>query len=149
MPLHRFFVPTGLYTPEDKAAISEAITQLYSNPPTSLPQFYVVVLFIELEKGNFFNGGKATDGMARITIEHVARNFAADDAARKRGFMDRYEQVIAPFTKNRGINWEVTVVDTDPLLWNINGIAPPQGNTEAEALWRRENKAVPFEKSQL
>ncbi|KAJ7042273.1 putative oxalocrotonate tautomerase [Mycena alexandri] len=78
MPLHRFFVPTGLYTPEDKAAISEAITKLYSSPPASLPPFYVVVLFIEFEKGNFFNGGKATDGMARITIEHVARNFTPE-----------------------------------------------------------------------
>ncbi|KAJ7761675.1 putative oxalocrotonate tautomerase [Mycena metata] len=113
MPLHRFFVPTGLYTPEDKTAIAEAVTKLYSNPPISLPPSYVVVLFIELEKGNFFSGGKAIDGMARITIEHTARNFAPDDAARKRSFMDRYEKVIAPFTKNRGINWEVTVVDTD------------------------------------
>ncbi|KAJ7171275.1 putative oxalocrotonate tautomerase [Mycena filopes] len=112
MPLHRFFVPNGLYTAEEKTAIAEAITNLYTSPPISLLPFYVLVLFIELEKGNFFNGGKATDGMARITIEHTARNFP-EDFTKKRGFMDRYEKAIAPWTKERGINWEVTVMDTD------------------------------------
>ncbi|KAJ7171273.1 putative oxalocrotonate tautomerase [Mycena filopes] len=144
MPLHRFYVPKDLYTPEDKAAIAEAITNLYSGPPASLPAFYVVVLFIEFEKGNFFNSGKATDKMARITIEHVARNFP-DDQARKRGFMNRYEEVIAPWTKERGINWEVTITDTDRALWDINGIAPPEPNTPEEDAWRRENRAVPLD----
>jgi phenylpyruvate tautomerase PptA (4-oxalocrotonate tautomerase family) len=72
MPLHRIFVPTGLYTLADKAAFAQAITDVYA----VLPPFYVVVLFIDLEPSNFFVGGKSTDRMVRINVEHVARNFA-------------------------------------------------------------------------
>jgi phenylpyruvate tautomerase PptA (4-oxalocrotonate tautomerase family) len=73
MPLHRIFVPTGLYTPSDKAALAQAITDVYA--AVGLPPFYVVVLFIDLEPGNFFVGGKATERMVRISVEHIARNF--------------------------------------------------------------------------
>lgn len=72
MPLHRIFVPTGLYTPADKAAMAQAITDVY----TAIPPFYVVVLFIDLEPSNFFVGGKTTERMVRISVEHLARNFA-------------------------------------------------------------------------
>ncbi|KAJ6526818.1 putative oxalocrotonate tautomerase enzyme-domain-containing protein [Mycena capillaripes] len=109
MPLHRLFVPKGLYTPADKAALAQAITDIYFD----LPPFYVVVLFIELEPTNFFVGGKTTQRMLRITVEHVARNFAEADDTSKRAFMDRYEIALAPFTKARGIDSEVQVVDCD------------------------------------
>jgi phenylpyruvate tautomerase PptA (4-oxalocrotonate tautomerase family) len=72
MPLHRLFVPKGLYTQADKAALAEAITAVYT---PMLPAFYVVVLFIELEPTNYFVGGKPTERMLRIGVEHVARNF--------------------------------------------------------------------------
>ncbi|KAJ7457295.1 putative oxalocrotonate tautomerase [Mycena galericulata] len=117
MPLHRFFVPKGLYSPEDKEALAAAITAVYTAPPTSLPAFYVVVLFIDLEPGNFFVGGKMTKRMVRITIEHVARNFTNNK--RKRGFMDHYEKAIEPFTKSRGIDWEIQVTDCDVRLLNL------------------------------
>ncbi|KAJ7915090.1 putative oxalocrotonate tautomerase, partial [Mycena leptocephala] len=89
--------------PADKAALAEAITQVYA----SLPPFYVIVLFIDLEPGNCFVGGKATERMVRIGVEYIARNFT--DNARKRLFMDRYETALAPFTKARGIDWEVQI----------------------------------------
>ncbi|KAJ7143860.1 putative oxalocrotonate tautomerase [Mycena epipterygia] len=141
MPLHRLFVPKGLYTQEDKEAIGKAITNIYTAPPVSLPAFYVVVLFIELEPGNIIVGGEVTERMVRIGVEHIARNFAND--AHKRKFMDRYEIALEPFTKRRGIDWEVQVTDDDRLLWNLNGMAPPQPNTEEEQIWRQENRAVP------
>ncbi|KAJ6464866.1 putative oxalocrotonate tautomerase [Mycena sanguinolenta] len=107
MPFHRFFVPKGLYTPADKAALAQAITAVYD----FLPKFYVVVLFIELESKDFFVGGKATERMVRISVEHLARGFSDDEA--KRRFMDRYETAIAPFTKARGIDWEVQITKCD------------------------------------
>lgn len=76
MPLHRLFVPKGLYTPDDKEAIAAAITTVYTAPPVSLPAFYVVVLFIDLEPGNIIVGGKVTERMVRIGVEHIARNFS-------------------------------------------------------------------------
>ncbi|KAJ6462792.1 putative oxalocrotonate tautomerase [Mycena vitilis] len=107
MPLHRLFVPKGLYTPVDKAALAKAITDVYP----FLPPFYVVVLFIELEPADFFVGGKTTERMVRISVEHIARNFS--DNVRKRAFMDRYETALAPFIKARGLDWEIQVTDCD------------------------------------
>ncbi|KAJ7474878.1 putative oxalocrotonate tautomerase [Mycena latifolia] len=140
MPLHRLFAPKGLYSPKDKEAIAQAITNVYTGPPAFLPAFYVVVLFIDLDAGDFFVGGKSTDKFLRIGVEHIARNFT--DNSQKREFMDRYERALAPFTKGRGIDWEVQVVDEDRLLWNENGMAPPEANTEEEKIWKRENRAA-------
>ncbi|KAJ7249767.1 putative oxalocrotonate tautomerase [Mycena haematopus] len=113
MPLHRIFVPKGLYTPSDKAALAQAITAVY----VSLPAFYVVVLFIDLESSDFFVGGKVTERMVRISVEHLARNFKDD--ALKRSFMDRYETALAPFTKARGVDWEVQITDCDVRIFNL------------------------------
>ncbi|KAJ7147574.1 putative oxalocrotonate tautomerase [Mycena crocata] len=148
MPLHRLFVPKGLYTPEDKEDIAKAITSIYTAPPASLPAFYVVVLFIDLDAGNIIVGGKITERMVRIGVEHIARNFTSD--VRKRQFMDRYEEALEPFTKGRGIDWEVQVTDADRLLWNLNGMAPPGSHSEEEKIWKRQNRAVtPAEMEQL
>ncbi|KAJ7606633.1 putative oxalocrotonate tautomerase [Roridomyces roridus] len=144
MPLHRFFVPKGLYSPEDKTALSAVITRLYTSRPISLPAFYVVVLFIEIEPGNMIVGGDVSRRMVRIAVEHVARNFNSSDA-QKRLFMSRYANALKPFTNDRGIDWEVQVTDCDRLLWNLNGMHPPESNTEEERIWKRENRAVSFE----
>ncbi|KAJ7438117.1 putative oxalocrotonate tautomerase [Mycena galericulata] len=114
MPLHRFFTPKGLYSPEDKAAIARAVTGIYPQ----LPPFYVVVLFIEFDWESFFVGGEATNKFLRIAIEHITRNFPDDiDTRTKHQFMDRYEKALEPFTKGRGINWEVQVTDADVGLF--------------------------------
>ncbi|KAJ7635249.1 putative oxalocrotonate tautomerase [Roridomyces roridus] len=107
MPFHRIFAPKGFYSPTDKASFSESITKVYS----FLPPFFVIVVFIDLPDGDLFVGGKLSKNQVRISVEHVARNFTND--ADKRKFMERYEKAIQPFTKERGIEWEVQVVDCD------------------------------------
>jgi hypothetical protein len=72
MPLHRFFTPKGLYSADEKAAISKAVTGVYR----TLPEFYVVVLFIELDADSFFVGGLPKNNFLRIAAEHYARNFS-------------------------------------------------------------------------
>ncbi|KZP02219.1 hypothetical protein FIBSPDRAFT_771021, partial [Athelia psychrophila] len=62
----------------------------------------------------------------------------------KRAFMDRYEAALAPWTKGRGIDWEVQITEDDRTLWNENGMNPPLPGTNAEELWRIQNKAVPY-----
>jgi len=69
MPLHRFYIPRNTYSKEDKAALSEAITNVYS---VAMPRFYVVVLFIEVDKENYFVGGKAVDNFVRVVVHHLA-----------------------------------------------------------------------------
>ncbi|KAJ7763210.1 putative oxalocrotonate tautomerase [Mycena maculata] len=140
MPLHRLFVPKGLYSPEERDALAAAITDLYTSPPLSLPAFYVVVLFIELDAANIFVGRNIHEKMLRIAVERVTQNFT--DNAQKRQFMDIYEKALAPFTTGCGLDWEIQVVDCDRLLWNINGMVSPEFKSAEERLWKRENRAV-------
>ena len=42
-------------------------------------------------------------------------SFCLSDRA-KRNFMDRYEQALEPFTKGRGIDWEVQIEECDVSL---------------------------------
>ncbi|KAF8133470.1 putative oxalocrotonate tautomerase enzyme-domain-containing protein, partial [Mycena galopus ATCC 62051] len=156
LALHRIFVPAGLYTPADKAALAQATTDVYHFPPP----FYIVVLFIDIEPSNFFVGEQATDRMVRISVEHIARNFSQNSDALKRHFMDRYKTALAPCNKARGIDWEVQVTDCDVGLNSFrvfvleqlftfdNAIAleherhgSSRGNTEEERIWKRQNRA--------
>ena len=72
MPLHRLYVPHALYSAEDKSAIAEAITKVYA----AIPAFYVVVLFISVDKEDYYVGGKRDDNFVRISVEHFARQFS-------------------------------------------------------------------------
>jgi phenylpyruvate tautomerase PptA (4-oxalocrotonate tautomerase family) len=71
MPLHRFYVPPSLYSAEEKAAIADAITKVYAR----IPAFYVVVLFINVSKDDYFVGAQKRDNFARIVVHHLARQF--------------------------------------------------------------------------
>jgi phenylpyruvate tautomerase PptA (4-oxalocrotonate tautomerase family) len=73
MPLHRLYVPPTLYTPEERSAIAEAITSIYVG--FGLPPFYVIVVFVDVPKQNYFVGGKPTDQFLRIVIHHLVRQF--------------------------------------------------------------------------
>jgi len=68
MPLHRFYIPRNTYSKEDKEALSEAVTAVYNESP----KFYVVVLFIEVDKDDYFVGGKAVDNFVRVVVHHIA-----------------------------------------------------------------------------
>ena len=46
MPLHRVYAAKGVFKAEEKAAIAESITRVYS----VLPPFYVVVVFVDVEE---------------------------------------------------------------------------------------------------
>lgn len=72
MPLHRLYIPPNLYSAEDKGAIADAITKVYSH----LPAFYVVVLFINVDKEDYYVGGQRRDSFVRISVQHLARQMA-------------------------------------------------------------------------
>ena len=103
MPLHRIYHPTSAFSSADKAALSERITAIYTS--AGLPAFYVVVLFIPIEKDSFYVGGQPTDNFIRIVSQHLARQIPNDEA--KKQFMVKFENAIAPFIKDKGYDWEV------------------------------------------
>ena len=57
MPLWKFYHPENAFTAEDKQAIAERITRIYS----ILPKFYVGVVFQAVGKDSFFIGGEPAD----------------------------------------------------------------------------------------
>nr|GAT44859.1 predicted protein [Mycena chlorophos] len=149
MPIHRWLIPKGLYTPADKAALAEAIADLYER--RGLPRFYVVVVFVDQEEEGFYYGGKPVGAKAkqfvRVDVEHIARNFASDaTTTEKHRWMDGYEAVVAPWTKDRGVHWEVQVKDVcDRDLWHQDGMVPPPLGSLEQKIWKRENRPVPPE----
>jgi len=70
MPLWRIFSNPATFTPAQKAALVSTVSSLYTNG--GLPAFYVVVLFIDVERDSFFVSGKPQDKFVRIAIEHIA-----------------------------------------------------------------------------
>ncbi|KAK0491534.1 putative oxalocrotonate tautomerase [Armillaria novae-zelandiae] len=133
MPLHRFYTPIGFYSKEDKAAVVKAVQQNYP----LVPKFYVVVIFIEVDKENFYVGAEATDNFVRVVVHHMAAHFSDEY---KKEFMEKYEKALEPFVKARGADWEIQIAEMDRRLWGINGINPPPRNSEAETLWIIENR---------
>lgn len=69
MPLHRIYAAKGIFSPAEKEAISQAITKVYS----SLPPFYVVVVFIDVQEDSMYVGGKSNARFVRIVTQHLAR----------------------------------------------------------------------------
>jgi hypothetical protein len=92
MPLHRIYHPASAFSSADKAALAEQITGLYTF--RGLPAFYV--------------GGKSTDNFIRIVSQHLARQLPNDEA--KKQFSERFENVLAPFIKAKGYDWEVNLL---------------------------------------
>uniref|UniRef100_A0A0W0FA97 Tautomerase cis-CaaD-like domain-containing protein n=1 Tax=Moniliophthora roreri TaxID=221103 RepID=A0A0W0FA97_MONRR len=109
MPFHRWYCPPNLYTADEKKAIAAAITDVYKR----LPAFYVVVNFINVDRENFFVGGENSDRFVRISIHHLARTLHGYEE--KRAWMDKYEKAIEPWTKGKGIDWEVQIANMDAL----------------------------------
>ena len=70
-----------------------------------LPEFYVVVLFIDIPKESYFIGGEPNDTFVRFSVQNFARRF--EDKAHKLDFMKRYEAALKPFTADKGLDWEV------------------------------------------
>ncbi|KAJ3795496.1 putative oxalocrotonate tautomerase, partial [Lentinula aff. detonsa] len=118
MPFHRFYCSPNLYTKEEKQAIAQAITKFYSR----LPPFLVLVNFIDVDKDNFYVGGEPNDKYLRINVQHSANpvqtyvpmHFLEAISFHlimcnycRRAWVEAYEKALEPFTKGKGIGWEL------------------------------------------
>jgi phenylpyruvate tautomerase PptA (4-oxalocrotonate tautomerase family) len=137
MPLWNIFHPAGAFTREDKEQLAAQITELY----IPLPRFYVGVVFQEVPEESFYVGGRGAVGnFVRIWVDHIARTMPTAEI-RKR-FIAMCNEVLTPFTTERGLDWEFHIDETAFELWSINGLAPPLPNTEDEKRWREANRAL-------
>src|SRR3954468_11526575 len=65
MPLWHIYCPEGTYSPQDKRALADRITDLYAE--YGLPRFLVGVVFEEVLKESFLIGGEAAGGFATLS----------------------------------------------------------------------------------
>jgi phenylpyruvate tautomerase PptA (4-oxalocrotonate tautomerase family) len=136
MPLWKFYHPVGAFTADDKKALAERITKLYT--ASKLPAFYVGVVFQEVAEDSFFIGGEPTSKFVRIWIDHIARTM--DTKEQRDRALKAFNAAIAPYVHDRGFSWEFHIDETPFDLWSIQGFRPPLPGTEDEARWIRENK---------
>ena len=138
MPLWKIYHPADAFTPEDRKAISVAITDIYGRV---MPRFYVNVLFQEIPEDSFFIGGEPRRNFIRIWVDHIARRMDSDEARRR--FMTTMNEVLAPWVRDRGFDWELHIDETPFELWTVQGYFPPRGGTPDEERWRAENRPSP------
>ncbi|WP_199554343.1 tautomerase family protein [Sandaracinobacteroides hominis] len=136
MPLWTVYHSPGVFSDADKAALAEAITDIYGRV---MPRFYVGIVYREVAPQDMYIGGKPAGRFVRFVMEHIAREFPNLEASRR--FIDRVNQVIAPYVAERGCDWELHIDETPFDLWSINGHYPPRGGTPDEARWISENRA--------
>ncbi|HXV69453.1 MAG TPA: tautomerase family protein [Nitrospira sp.] len=140
MPLWKVYHPAGAYTAEDKREIAKRITEVYAGVP--IPKFYVVLLFEEVAKDACFVGGAPHDRFVRFKVDQIARTIPGPIL--REWWMGTLDKVIAPFVKDRGYDWEISIDETPFDLWSLQGELPPPFESLAEKRWVKENKASPY-----
>lgn len=140
MPLWRIYHPTNVYSDTDKQRFAADITEFYTG--VGLPEFYVVVLFTGVEESSFYIGRRPVTDAVRIVVDHLARHL--DDPARRRRTAERLNEIIAPYTRVRGLHYEFNVTESPRDQWMIGGLFPPDTGSEAERTWARENTPLPY-----
>jgi phenylpyruvate tautomerase PptA (4-oxalocrotonate tautomerase family) len=138
MPLWKIYHPVGAFTAGDKQQLSERITALYSR----LPKFYVGVVFQEVAEDSFFVGGQPAGNFVRIWVDHIARTLPTPEA--RTWWIGQCDAALAPFIRDRGLDWEFHIDETSFELWSIQGIRPPAAGTEDEQRWIAENRPTPL-----
>ena len=140
MPLWKIYHPVNAYTAEDKKALSERITSLYANIP--LPKFYVVILFEELTKDSCFVGGEPHNKFIRFKVDQISRTLPGP--VLREWWVKALDELLAPYVKDRGYDWEISIDETPCDLWSLQGEIPPPFESVAEKRWVKENKASPY-----
>jgi phenylpyruvate tautomerase PptA (4-oxalocrotonate tautomerase family) len=138
MPLWKLYHPVGAFTPQDKQHLAERITALYRR----LPKFYVGIVFQEVAKDSFFVGGRPVENFVRIWVDHIARTLPT--AELRTWWIGQCDAALAPFVRDRGLDWEFHIDETPFELWSIQGIRPPAADSEDERRWIAENRPSPL-----
>jgi phenylpyruvate tautomerase PptA (4-oxalocrotonate tautomerase family) len=140
MPLWNVYHPVGAYTDQEKREFAHQVTSIYE--AVGLPRFYVATLFHGVDRGSFYVGGEPVDDRVQVAIDHIARH--ADDPARRALVREQMCAVIQPFAAGKGLHWEFYIDETPRDLWMIDGFVPPPSGSDAEKLWARENRPIPY-----
>ncbi|KAJ5698937.1 hypothetical protein N7462_000942 [Penicillium macrosclerotiorum] len=147
MPLWQIYHPAGTFEDDaSKQSFAEDITKMYME--LGLPAFYVVTHFYQMKANDVYIGGKPKQGadkpFVRIVITHIAITMPDVDAIYTRTTL-RLDQIMKPHLLDKGYDFEYHVDETERRLWKINSLTPPSYKSDAEQLWAKENRPVPYE----
>ncbi|MDC8446371.1 MAG: tautomerase family protein [Nitrosomonas sp.] len=140
MPLWKIYYPAGAFTGDDKKILSKRITDLYAGVP--IPKFYVVTIFQEIIEDSCFVGGELHQNFIRFKVDQIARTLPGPVI--REWWIRKIDEIIAPFVKDRGYDWEISIDETPVDLWSLQGQIPPPFESLAEKRWVKENKASSY-----
>ena len=98
--------------------------------------------FEEVAKDSCFVGGEPNNKFVRFKVDHIARTLPGPVI--REWWIRTLDEVIAPYVKDRGYDWEVSVDETPFDLWSLQGEIAPPFESAAEKRWVKENKASPY-----
>lgn len=140
MPLWKVYHPVGAFTADDKKQLAERVTGVYASIP--IPKFYVVLIFEEVAQDSCFVGGVPHDKFIRFKIDQIARTVPGP--VLREWWIRTLDTVLAPFVKDRGYDWEVSIDETPCDLWSLQGELAPPFESVAEKRWVKENRASSY-----
>jgi phenylpyruvate tautomerase PptA (4-oxalocrotonate tautomerase family) len=141
MPLWKVYHPVAAYSAHDKKEFAEKVTAMYARIP--IPNFYVVMIFEEVAANSVYVGGVSHEKFVRFKIDHMARTMPGPVI--REWSVKAIDQLIAPYVKDRGYDWEVTIDELPADLWSIQGQIPPPFESHAEKRWVTENRPSSYD----
>jgi hypothetical protein len=101
-----------------------------------------VFIYEEMAKDSCFVGGEPNNKFVRFKIDHIARTLPG--SVLREWWIRTLDTVIAPYVKDKGYDWEISVDETPVDLWSLQGEIAPPFESVAEKRWVKENKASPY-----
>jgi hypothetical protein len=78
----------------------------------------------------------------RFKLDHMARTLPGPIL--RKWWVKAVDQLIAPYVKDRGYDWEITIDELPADLWSLQGEIPPPFESHAEKRWVKENRVSPY-----
>lgn len=75
-----------------------------------------------------------------ITINHIARQLPDEESRKK--FLGAADKILAPVFEGGDWVWEYFLIESSRDLWKVNGMVPPETDSELERIWREEGFPV-------
>ncbi|UPK97406.1 hypothetical protein LCI18_008341 [Fusarium solani-melongenae] len=129
----------------DKEKLTKGISNIYM--AFDLPGFFTHVQFISFGSDDFWSGGEPAHNSVTISIYHAAANIR--NAPEGESFLKALDDVVHPVLKPKGIRWESNVYETPRDYWRLQGMAPPDFNTEMLQRWIKDNNFTEEDEKQL
>lgn len=145
MPKWVFHHTKGAFTREDKERLAKGMSNIYTT--FGLPAFFAHAHFFELAPEDIWSGGEPSKSFTTISIYHAAANIR--DKSEGEAFLKALDDVVRPVLKPKGIKWESNVYETPRDWWRLQGMIPPDFNTNMLKKWVEANDFTEEDEDQI